>query len=147
MIDVLDQLRNGQTKEAMVNILGIASRISGTALNAEDTYFKFFAKRRFLYQEAYKQSDILIDELIQQGKTLAEAKEQGANLVNRYMSNPTREFSESVLNEADEFARTITFQQELGPVGKRVTQFFRTPGLAFLAPFVKTPLNLSLIHI
>ena len=143
MIDVLDQLRNGQTKEAMVNILGIASRISGTALNAEDTYFKFFAKRRFLYQEAYKQSDILIDELIQQGKTLAEAKEQGANLVNRYMSNPTREFSESVLNEADEFARTITFQQELGPVGKRVTQFFRTPGLAFLAPFVKTPLNIS----
>ena len=46
-----------------------------------------------------------VDTTIQQGKTLAEAKEQGANLVNRYMSNPTREFSESVLNEADEFER------------------------------------------
>ena len=37
----------------------------------------------------------------------------------------------------------MTFQQELGPIGKSISRVFKTPGLAFLAPFVKTPLNVG----
>ena len=59
------------------------------------------------------------------------------------MSNPTRNFSTQILDQADEHAQKMTFQQELGPLGKQVTRLFRTPGLNFLAPFVKTPINVA----
>lgn len=143
MIDVFNQFNEGKYLEASVNMLGITARISGKALAAEDAFFKFFAKRRFLYQEAMRQADMAMVQNLRKGMSADDAKIAADETIATMMKNPTREFSTQILDQADEQAQKMTFQQELGPIGKQVSRIFRTPGLAFLAPFVKTPLNVG----
>ena len=148
IIDVLEQFsqKGGKNKLAAgVNMLGILSRMSSRAMNAEDAFIKFFAKRRHLYQIAFqeaKQNNIMSDAL-QEGLSQAAAKQRETDYIKFKMDNPADRFTGQQLKEADEFAKTITFQQELGFIGRGVQKIFQTPGLAFLAPFVKTPINIA----
>ena len=148
IIDVLEQFSQpGKINKitAGVNMLGILSRMSSRAMNAEDAFIKFFAKRRHLYQIAFqeaKENNILSDAL-QEGLSQAAAKQRETDYIKFKMDNAADRFTEQQLKEADEFAKTMTFQQELGFIGRGVQKIFQTPGLAFLAPFVKTPINIA----
>lgn len=148
IVDVLEQFSQpgGKNKlAASVNMLGILSRMSGRAMSAEDAFIKFYAKRRHLYQIAFReaQQSNVISKALKRGLSQADAKKEFNADIKFKMANPANEFTEAQLKEADEFARTITFQQELGRVGQTIQSVFRLPALAFLAPFVKTPINIA----
>lgn len=143
LLDVFDQLAQGKHVSAGLNLLGISARISSRFMNSEDAFFKLIAKRGYLYEEAYKQQGQVFRHNIQKGMNPKEAEAvMNANISNM-MNNPTTNFSREVLSRADEHARKMTFQQELGPFERSLATVFKIPGLNLLAPFVKTPINVG----
>tara|TARA_R100001440_G_scaffold33068_2_gene51895 strand:- start:317 stop:3298 length:2982 start_codon:yes stop_codon:yes gene_type:complete len=143
MLDVFDQLNQGRGPEAMMNMLGILTRMPSRFLSAEDTFFKFLSKRHFLYEEALRIADTQIAQDIASGIPISQAKEQGDALIKQYMANPNKYFPMDFLDRADAHAQKITFQQPLDPVTSKISKVFRLPVLNFLAPFVKTPINVA----
>ena len=81
MIDVMKQLNEGRTVGRGVNMLGLVSRLSGKALAHRRCVFKFFAKRRFLYQEAFRKGDIEMANNIKKGMSISEAKIKKKNML------------------------------------------------------------------
>jgi hypothetical protein len=143
MLDVFDQLNQGRGPEAMMNMLGILTRMPSRFLSAEDTFFKFLSKRHFLYEEALRIADTQIAQDIASGIPINQAKQEGDDLIKQYMANPNKYFSMDFLDRADAHAQKITFQQPLDPVTSKISKVFRLPVLNFLAPFVKTPINVA----
>lgn len=132
-------MRNGLTEDQVtkfdtrpVPIKGKAGEILGTptrALAAEDEFFKAINSQGELYAQAYRQA-------------INEKKKGGAfwKRVHELIENPTAEMAVA----AEKAATRQTFQDELGPAGKGYLAFRnKMPGLRWITPFVKTPVNIG----
>ena len=98
------------------------------ALTAEDAFFKGFIENAELGRIAYRQA---AGEGLK-GQALQEK-------ITELLASPT----EGMLEAASKQGKYLTYQKELGQVGRTVLRARDTiPGLKYFIPFVKTPLNI-----
>ena len=102
---------------------------AGRLLKASDEFFKVLNKRGSLYSLAYRQAA--------KEKLRGEAfKSRMAELI----ANPTKE----LINKAQDEAVYRTFTKDLGKTGKSFQHLLHnTPGLKYIVPFFKTPVNVT----
>lgn len=129
-----DQLGIGGAPGALIDIFGAVVRTPTRVLLAQDEAFKTMGRRMSVNQMAYRKA-------MQEGTTLREK----ANLLQQYRANPTDDMTKG----ANDFAHYITFQQDLGSMGRAMQKFSNTkltnleiPILKFMFPFVRTPINI-----
>ncbi|WP_394648156.1 thermonuclease family protein [uncultured Sphingomonas sp.] len=114
--------------EAIPGMAGKIIRTPTRLLSAEDELFKGMARRMEL-------TGIAIRKAHAEGLRGAEAKRRAADL----LENPT----EPMLDQAQDYARYLTFQSPLGPMTSKIAGAANSnPALKFLIPFVRTPTNL-----
>lgn len=132
--DVPDHMAKVENAEqhAISGIKGSVIRTPTRMLSAADELFKGIARRSEINGMAYRQAK-------------AEGLKGDAfkNRVAALSSNPTPEMEE----QARKYARYVTFQTPLGPIGQsvsRVSQWkpMNVPVGKFIVPFVRTPANL-----
>jgi hypothetical protein len=108
--------------------IGLPTRLLG----AEDDFFKTIAYRGYME----RQTLLHVQEQIASGKATLE---NAAQVAREFMENPTPEIQAA----AEDWARQMTFQSPLGPVGQRAQLFLRSvPVLTLIAPFIRTPVNI-----
>ncbi|MGH8235410.1 MAG: hypothetical protein ACREXP_00120 [Steroidobacteraceae bacterium] len=124
----LDKPVIGRVIDGIETGLGLPTR----ALGAEDDFFKMIAYRGYMEQQTLKH----VQEQIANGEaSLANA----AQVARQTMENPTPEMQAA----AEDWARSMTFQSPLGPVGQKAQLFLRSvPALTLIAPFIRTPVNI-----
>jgi hypothetical protein len=115
-------------QRAIPGVLGTVVRTPGRFLAAEDELFKAIARRMQINGLATR---IAHQEGLRGEAAVARAAELSAN--------PTKE----MMDEADNYARYITFQDPMGRIGRGVMQVTSgAPILKLVVPFVRTPINL-----
>jgi len=114
-------------QKSIPGIFGEAFRIPGRLLVAEDVLFKGVGYRQELWGRAFRQAD-------KEGKGFKRAWE--------IMQNPEKNFPKIHL-DAQDIARYQTFTNQLGTIGKGIQKAIQEyPWLRFIAPFVRTPINI-----
>lgn len=117
-----------QAQKAISGKKGELLRIPSRFLTAEDEFFKSVARRSAL-------SGLAVRKAAQEGLTGDAAKKRAGEL----LADPTDEMWE----DAMDYARYVTFQRPLGPVGSSVSRATQEmPILKAVVPFVRTPLNI-----
>jgi hypothetical protein len=115
-------------QRAIPGVAGTIIRTPGRFLAAEDEFFKATARRMQINGLATRMAH-------QEGLRGEAAVARAAEL----SANPTKEMME----EANNYARYITFQDPMGPIGRGVMQVTSgAPILKLVVPFVRTPINL-----
>ena len=115
-------------QRAIPGVAGTIIRTPGRFLAAEDEFFKATARRM--------QINGLATRIAHQAGLRGEAAVARAAELS---ANPTKEMME----EANNYARYITFQDPMGPIGRGVMQVTSAvPILKLVVPFVRTPINL-----
>lgn len=117
-----------QEQRAISGVKGSIIRTPTRLLSAEDELFKGIARRMEINGLAVRKA---------KGEGL-----KGPDLYRRIeelSANPTDEmFSQSL-----DYARYLTYQRPLGPIGQSVTRMTQTwPALKLFLPFVRTPVNI-----
>lgn len=117
----------------VVDFIGSVVRIpTERLLTAEDEFFKTAARRGALRQMAHREA---MKRQAAENLTDIEADK----LIREFMDNPP----ESALAAMEDTATKMTFQQPLGKNGRYIQSLIaNTPGMKWLAPFVRTPVNL-----
>lgn len=117
-----------------VDLLGSVVRAPSTVMLMQDEFFKTMGRRMELNAQAYRTA-------MKEGGTI----EDKARAIHRVRNNPDKYVDHNV----DEFAHYVTFQKELGPMGKKVQSIvnakygsMNAPVLKFLVPFLRTPANI-----
>jgi hypothetical protein len=125
-VDPLTKLELNR-QETIPGILGRAVRLPGTALVAEDAFFKSIGYRQELWGRAFRQSQ-------KEKKGLVRAYE--------IMRNP-EELAPDVHIDAIDAGRYQTFTNPLGTAGQAFQKIVqRYPALRFITPFIRTPVNI-----
>ena len=121
------------TAGRVVDFLGNVVRVpTERMLTSEDEFFKTFARRGNLSQLAYRHA------AQRQAKDNL-TNEQTAQAYKDFMDTPPAEAMEAM----DDHALYATFQNPLGEKGRAAQKFVASvPGLRYLAPFMRTPINL-----
>jgi hypothetical protein len=117
-----------RVQEAVPGVAGKVIRVPSRLLAAEDEYFKAVARRMELSAVAARMAR-------SEGLKGDAYRQRVAALT----ANPTDEMLERSLD----YARYLTFQRPLGPVGQRVSQTTQEHvWLKLFLPFVRTPTNI-----
>ena len=125
-VDPLTKLELNR-QETIPGILGRVVRLPGTALVAEDAFFKSIGYRQELWGRAFRQSQ-------KEKKGLVRAYE--------IMRNP-EELAPDVHIDAIDAGRYQTFTNPLGTGGQAFQKIVqRYPALRFITPFIRTPVNI-----
>lgn len=111
----------------------VAKYMPTRALSAEDAFFKGFIEHSELNRLAFRQA-----------RNEGLKGEALSNRIQELATTPTREMLERVA----ERGKYLTYQKELGEVGKWVMRGRETPGplgfaLKIFIPFIKTPTNIA----
>ncbi len=108
---------------------GLQKYMPTRALTAEDEFFKGFIENAELNRIAYR--------MAKQAKLSGDVFKAK---VGELLSNPTEE----MLEQAGQRAKYLTYQKDLGKVGKWIMRGRDiVPGLKYFIPFVKTPANIA----
>lgn len=125
--DNVDRL-DTQVRRAIPGALGTVIRTPSRLLSAEDEFFKATARRMQLNAISLRMAHA---EGLRGDAMTARAAELA--------KNPTEYLSA----EADNFARYLTFQTEMGPGGRGILRTLDAwPASRIVVPFVRTPINL-----
>jgi hypothetical protein len=125
--DNVDRL-DTQVRRAIPGALGTVIRTPSRLLSAEDEFFKATARRMQLNAISLRMAHA---EGLRGDAMTARAAELA--------KNPTEYLS----TEADNFARYLTFQTEMGPGGRAILRVLDAwPASRIVVPFVRTPINL-----
>jgi endonuclease YncB( thermonuclease family) len=125
--DMASKVDNAQF-HAINGVKGQIVRLPTRALTAADEFWKAINSNAELHALAYREAT----------KMGGSPEAWDANY-ERLLHAPTDEMQK----QAGDAARYYTFQKELGPTGKLITQLSNTmPGGKILIPFVRTPINL-----
>lgn len=112
-----------------VDVLGhvmTLGRIPTRMLDAEDTFFKVIAHRMSLYEGA-----------LSSGRGLGLEGEALVDHVADFLFDPP----DTAVAHADAFAKYVTLQSDLDPIGKLFSDTRKVPVLRYFVPFLKTPYN------
>lgn len=111
-----------------VDFLGNVQRSGSRLLMATDEFFKSIAYRGQVHAQAYREATA-------EGLTGADFARKVAELVD----NPP----EHIRMDAVNFADVQTFTNQLGDAGRKFQQFASgVPGMRFITPFIRTPVNI-----
>ena len=125
--DNVDRL-DTQVRRAIPGALGTVIRTPSRLLSAEDEFFKATARRMQLNGISLRMAHA-------EGLRGKAMTARAAELA----KNPTEYLSA----EADNFARYLTFQTEMGPGGRGILRTLDAwPASRIVVPFVRTPINL-----
>lgn len=118
---------------AVVDLVGNVIRFPTERMMAPtDEFFKSMAYRGDLARQAFLEANQRVA-----GKELK--PNQIADFVQQYMENP----GAAARRKAEQYAKYVTFQQELGVTGRRAQLLVNsTRGGFIIAPFVRTPVNI-----
>lgn len=136
---IVEEFRNGNYTAGAVNVLGVAVRMPGRFLLAEDEFFKGVGYRMFLHQESKLQAIKVYDSAIQSGKTVDEALALANVEASRILNDPP----ESVIKSARDAAREMTFQKDLDGFMGAAQEALSHPVAKLFVPFFKTPTNIA----
>jgi DNA-binding phage protein/F0F1-type ATP synthase delta subunit len=126
VVDPLTKLEL-QKQNAIPGVAGEIVRIPGRALVAEDTFFKAIGYRQELFGQAVRKAK-------QEGK--------GVERVFELIKDPKKNFPDAY-SKGQEIARYQTFTNPLGSTGQAFQKIIaNNQYLRFLAPFVRTPVNI-----
>ena len=112
-----------------VDILGnvlTLGRVPTRALEAEDTFFKVIATRMSLYENA-----------LSTGQAQGLQGEALVNHIAEFLYDPP----DIQIEAGDAFAKYVTLQSDLDPIGKALSNSRRVPVIRYFVPFLKTPYN------
>lgn len=139
--EIYDLFRNGNYGAGAVNTLGVAVRMPGRFLLAEDEFFKAMGYRMGLNKEALIASNKVFDEAIALGKTEAEATKLAVAERNRILTDPPQVVSQRIQDAAKE----MTFQKgfEPGSALAGAQNFFAHPVPKLFVPFFRTPMRIG----
>lgn len=124
--------RDTKTMSALatgVDVLGhvmTLGRIPTRLLDAEDTFFKVIAHRMSLYEGA-----------LSSGRGLGLEGEALVDHVADFLFNPP----DTAVAQSEAFAKYVTLQSDLDPIGKAFSDARKVPVLRYFVPFLKTPYN------
>ena len=139
MIDVKNSLFAGDFSKSAWDTLGIATRLSGRFLATEDEFFKVITRRRVLYREAHRASQMTYQNARKAGSSRADAKQLASDTYTKTMMTPPIAVQNMMTTEA----RKMTFQgQPAGFFGKMGPMINDIPGMKVIAPFYNTPTNI-----
>lgn len=111
-----------------IDALGTIVRTPGRALMAQDEFFKTVGRLMETRALAYRRAS---SEGLE-GEAFAARMQE-------LLDNPP----ESFIREAENFARSLTFMEQLGPTGQAISNFINQhPVGKIFVPFVRTPINL-----
>ena len=118
-------------------------RVPFRALTAGDEFFKAVARDMEVKAQSLRQA-------IKEGQSYARAEEIERQVTDLYgkqkpktFFNPQEKVAWKIHDDVLDFSKYMTFQKELGQAGKKFTGLLReAPYLQFLAPFVRTPVNI-----
>jgi len=118
---------------AALDLVGAAIRLPTERVMAPtDEFFKMMAFRGELARNAYLHA---MD--VTQSKVMTE--DEIAQVIKDFMENPPQR----VLSVAEDQVQVMTFQEPLGPIASKwQAALSKTPGAFFIAPFIKTPVNI-----
>jgi hypothetical protein len=136
--EIGQMIRDGNMAAGALNVYGVAMRLPGRFLLAEDEFFKALGYRMALHQEAIIESGNLFDEMIAAGKSMDEAKIEAAKLEASILENPPSD----IIKTAKDAARQMTFQEDLGGVMGGLQGLASHPIAKLFVPFFKTPTNI-----
>ena len=124
----LDAMGLGGVVRGLDTVVGLPTRLLG----AEDEFFKAMEFRGGLTRQAFVEANNQL-----KAGTL-EPKDVEA-FMRQYLENPPPEAEKA----AEEWAREMTFQSQLGPFGQHVQGAINAvPLLRMIAPFIQTPTNI-----
>ena len=125
----ITKLEMSQMEAIKTPYLGGAIRTPGKFLIAEDEFFKALNSQAELYAQAYRKAAM-------EGAKGTDRARRMAEIIN----DPSPEMISSI--RAEELYKT--FQKELGKPGKALTKFRNSvPGLRYIIPFLRTPINIA----
>ena len=144
--DIMEQVQQGNFMPAFINIMGIATRLPGRFLAAEDEYFKVMIRRRVRYQEAYRAQHIEFEKRLSAGFSQDEAQEYASAMYTKYLNDPPPD----VLKREREVSLKETFQAPItadgrfmGTIAQGGNSLFNNHVAKVLGvPFFKTPTNI-----
>lgn len=131
LMDENFQFGNSQIEHrrgAIPGVAGEAVRGSFRALNASDAFFKAIAYRQELNAIAYR---------------IAERDGLKGDDFNRKVTDVVQDPSETIMKQAMQNAEYQTYQNQLGPTGRKVQSLVNSNwATRIIFPFVKTPINI-----
>lgn len=139
--EIYNEFRGGNYMAGAVNTVGVAYRLPGRALLAEDEFFKGVGYRMALHQEVHVAKSRVYDEAIAAGKTAQEAMSVAAAERARLLADPPL----GMVKTAQDAAREMTFQTsfEPGSALAGAQAFLSHPVAKLFVPFFKTPTNIA----
>ena len=138
IVEIYKQIKDGNVAAGALNTVGTYVRMSGRAMLAEDEFFKAFAYRTSIKQQARQRQYDFYDRLVEGGTPKSEASDLAAAEYVRALENPDQKAMET----AREAAKVLTFQGDLGGFAGEMQGFMSHPAVKlFGAPFFKTPVN------
>ncbi len=130
-LDIVPELGKpfiGRVVSVIDEIIDAPTRVLG----AEDELFKTFAYRADLDRQAFVRA---LEQA--RGGELGSVEEAYGRTIEFLEKTP-----EQSMKSAEDWAREVTFQSPLGPVGQKAQLFLRSvPVLTLIAPFIRTPIN------
>jgi len=139
LIDIKNSMVNGDFTKSAVDTLGVATRLSGRFLATEDEYFKVITRRRVLYREAHRASQMTYQNARKAGSSRNEAKQLASDMYTQTFIKPPMAVQNMMIAEA----RKMTFQgQPEGFFGKMGPIINEIPMMKVIAPFYNTPTNI-----
>jgi hypothetical protein len=119
-----------------VDLLGTVMTVPGRTLITTDAFFQTAAYRAELHAQALRYRN----QLVEQGMDVVRAGEEAA----RFYENPPEAWRDA----AEAFARSMVFQQELGPGMQMVARVMQHWAFKPIVPFFTTPTNIvrAVIH-
>ena len=136
--EIYKQFKDGNVMAGALNSVGTYVRMSGRFMLAEDEFFKAFAYRTSIKQQARQRQYDFYDRLVESGTPKDEASRLAAAEYVRALNNPDQKAMET----AREAAQILTFQGDLGGFAGEMQGFMSHPAVKiFGAPFFKTPVN------
>lgn len=135
----LRELAKDGPVQAAINVLGVAIRLPGRFLIAEDEFFKAIGYRASLRQQAYYKGAELYDTLIEGGMDAAEAQRRAAEETADILNNPHKH--QEISMTAQQASKEMTFQADLEGTMSAAQGLFSHPIAKLFVPFFKTPTN------
>lgn len=139
--EIYNEFRGGNYAAGAINALGVAVRMPGRFLLAEDEFFKAIGYRMGLNKEALIASNKVFDEAIAVGKSEADATRLALMEKERILNNPPQVVSQRVQDAAKE----MTFQKgfEPGSFLAGAQTAFSHPVAKLFVPFFRTPMRIG----
>jgi hypothetical protein len=138
IMEIKENLMNGDVLGSGIDMIGTAARFPGTMLSAEDEVFKVISRGRVRRREASRRASTAMRDVLRANGSKAEAMDAYKQIFTKIMHDPP----DDVVEMMDLEAKAMTFQTDLKGFQGALSRNISHPILKSIFPFVKTPTNI-----